>query len=404
MATGTNEIRIEFKNPTCILWAVVALARLDEKLPSDNEAYDFLQQEIPHLFRLRSALCDTIRAFSDPAMTYVWDSLYIERSQAIIDKLKRTAADYYEHPSSQPDPDDEFMYLFSIFEAFHLKIREELPQDPEDAYGAVGMTNAVAIKLANLTGGILRDMIDPLNALFAGGAPDSAIDDYLTERTDLMCTAIEQFIREQADLKVYGNFDENGNIGEMFVRLVRAPLREQIDNCFESLFAMLDFGSGHAIDKDDDGPKAEIAHFLCEIARFFTYASPLLSDFWITESDSDSDGEIFEQIEVPEHIADHDFANYQDGDWFWQEYDVNTLVDVLAGPNNVHVDQVSSVTMTTELSSCGICHDSESPMRSLHVCGHEFCEDCLTQQLNTYHEMRYKCASCRAKFFSGNEE
>ncbi|KAJ4368454.1 hypothetical protein N0V83_006811 [Neocucurbitaria cava] len=398
MTTTTPSMQIELTNPTCVLWAVVALARLEEKLPSNSVAFQlFSEQEAPQLFRFRDAVEETIRTFSDESMTNVWCNLYQQRMDEIMNKLKRTATDYIQHPSSGLDPDNEICYLVSIFEAFHRKIRDEVPLGADDAFSGAGATNAVALQLSTLVGRTLHDIIGNLSVMLFEEAPDHLVNLYLEEHTTLMCQAIENYIRAQADLKVHANYDANGNIGEMFVRLIRAPLREQIDNCFEALSSRLDFAFG-IVNAEDDDAKAEIANFIREVAQFFSYASPLLSDFWIQDGDSDNDSD------GTDYHADHQFDRYTEEDWHWQEAILDELEDVLSGPENVTLDQVSSVAMTTDESSCDICGDTESTMRQLNACSHQICQQCLTTQLSTSHASRYKCAFCRAEFFPDQED
>lgn len=101
---------------------------------------------------------------------------------------------------------------------------------------------------------------------------------------------------------------------------------------------------------------------------------------------------------LPDHVANHDFAQYTDGDWFAGELDiVETQTDVLRGPASTTVDHVAMpIGITPE--PCVLC-DEHTPMRQLAACNHIVCEECLDGQLKVENECRYKCPFCRAEFF-----
>jgi hypothetical protein len=130
------------------------------------------------------------------------------------------------------------------------------------------------------------------------------------------------------------------------------------------------------------------------IGSFFEFRSPLLEDFW-----PKPEPEVEEQ--VLEHIANHDFARYEQDDWYEREYQLHDGQDVLCGPESTTIDGVSIPVEASEKSGlyCGLCHNTDAPLRELKICGHEFCEDCLKNQLEAKYECRYKCVLCRAEFF-----
>ncbi|KAH7380218.1 hypothetical protein DE146DRAFT_637248 [Phaeosphaeria sp. MPI-PUGE-AT-0046c] len=112
--------------------------------------------------------------------------------------------------------------------------------------------------------------------------------------------------------------------------------------------------------------------------------------------DYDSADEEFEPP-LPEHIRNHDFAQYGDEDWYADQYMLHDAQDVLRGPQNVSVDQIA-MPIGTMPDPCLLCGDENVTMQQLAVCGHIICEVCLSTQLKTKHECRYKCAFCRAEF------
>lgn len=117
---------------------------------------------------------------------------------------------------------------------------------------------------------------------------------------------------------------------------------------------------------------------------------------------STSGGDDFIYIEgdepLPEHIANHDFAQYEDQDWYANEYELHDVQDVLLGPKSTTVNHVAMPIATTS-EPCQLCGDEKVPMRQLVACNHILCEDCLDTQLKAEHASRYKCPFCRAEFF-----
>jgi hypothetical protein len=388
-----------FDNPSAILWAVMALARLHEKLPTHNDALGLSQQGIPSALRLRNALDEMITAFCDDRMEATWSTLSVEQAFPLISELRDTGSDYYYYLLSDEYADHEFNYLFDVLWAFDHTIAKEEARDYGDAYGALGTVCAVAIRLADVIGSIIKGMFRPLNALAATeGSSREAINDYAEEILDHMCVAVEQFIRDQADLKTTQNHDTDGSIGESFARITRVPLRQHIDVSFRLLLEDLGFRSGHTVDEDSTETKARVALFLRQVARFFSYASPLLSEFFVP-NDEDLDGDDDGNEPPPEHIANHDFANYDDTDWHWNEVYPFDGQDELRGPETVAPDDVSVIATVPKDKSCALCGGEEIEMRRIKICSHELCAACLTKQLNAQHECRYKCAFCRGSLF-----
>jgi hypothetical protein len=74
------------------------------------------------------------------------------------------------------------------------------------------------------------------------------------------------------------------------------------------------------------------------------------------------------------------------------------MQDVLHESETATLDDVGP--LMVEQADCGFCGDSGNPMCRVRVYPHVFREDCLTDQLAVEHECRYRCALCRAEFFS----
>lgn len=101
---------------------------------------------------------------------------------------------------------------------------------------------------------------------------------------------------------------------------------------------------------------------------------------------------------LPQHVVNHDFAQYQDQDWYANKYELHNVQDVLLGPASTTVNHVAMPIGTTP-EPCQLCGDESVPMRQLVICNHVLCEDRLDTQLKAEHASRYKCPFCRAEFF-----
>ena len=370
-------VPLQFADGTCLLWAVLALARLDEKIPSEDEAlYLSVNHRDGRALRLRNKLFAIVEAFADPMSLRVWDSLYEDHANSLISELLRAATNYYQ------ELNPEFLLLHRIIKAFNTKIQSERVQHPAEAFGAIGMVYTIANQMSRLLAPKMSEILITLNAISENITTDqiaSELTNYAEEQAGAVSQIIEQFVRDQTELMTANHLDVNA---DMFVQVLQGPLRECLHAAFNTLFRNLAPWPGMIIDQVDRVTRMDLNVFYRNIADFFSYASPLLSQFWIPESDSD-DASLDEE----------------DLGWYWEQYEPNHLIDVLDGPENVHVDQVSVVITTNPELNCTICFDSQLMMRALKACGHAYCEDCLNGQLHTYHASRYKCASCRQSFF-----
>jgi hypothetical protein len=401
-------IKINFNNPQCILWAVLALARLDEKIPSNEEALLLFEHGTPWAYGVRRTLNAVVKTFCDERMEDTWSTAETDhplRIQRLTVHLKGFVAKYQEHTGATSTPDREIEYLHKVFQAFCLCIARRPDTEYSEAFGALGMLMAVAIKVATLCGRIIFDMFDTFNAFAAQKASQEVAARYTEEQLDLICAAIEHFVREHPDLNTVGDYDEDRSIGEAFVRLIRAPLHQRVQSLFKMLIVDLDFRADRVVDEYDPMVKARVAVFHRQVARFFSYASPLFNayfsvpDFVMMDEEDEGDGDEDREQDVPEHVADHDFSRYEEGDWHQDEGVLFDVQDVLTGPEHADLTDVSTAATTSADTACSLCGDAAVEMRKLNACGHELCATCLTGQLNVEHECRYKCAACRAEFF-----
>jgi len=167
---------------------------------------------------------------------------------------------------------------------------------------------------------------------------------------------------------------------DLFTDDLKGLLLSQVHAAVKVLMDKLNPTAGAAVDTDIDILVADLQPFYRHIATFFSYATPLLSHFWKTEDDEDDEDEDFDDSD----------------DEMWQEYEPADLVDKLTGPDNVEVDEVSTVFRNMSNATCSVGGHALLHMRRLNGCIHVYCSDCLDKQLHSRYNTRYKCAQCRA--------
>ncbi|KAF1839312.1 hypothetical protein BDW02DRAFT_575414 [Decorospora gaudefroyi] len=395
---GNSATRLQFNDPTCLMWAVLALARLDEMIPSDFEALELFEQNAPWAHRLRNVLNDAITAFCDDKMDAIWPNVYSERAEQIVRSLKHATWEYYHwHQTPNPDDERESSYLLEIFEAYHLHVRSQSPTAGEPS------EMMILSKMKTVLGELLSDIFDAYNdAVYNEEHNRDGVPFVQEEGLEKLAAAVEQFVRDQTDLRSAANYDfPNSITDESFARLIRASLRDNIRQQFgEALFDLC--GAKYARDQQNDAESQALAAeqrdefaamVSCLVVPFFFYDSPLLEAYFIP--DIDPGDSAFEQDE------ENDFEQDQDSHWYAGQYELHETQDVLWGPEHAPLDEVSQSVTAPDDPSCSVCGDETTEMRKLTVCGHELCATCLDTQLNIRHECRYKCALCRAKFFPG---
>jgi hypothetical protein len=161
-----NTVVLDFNNPSCILWAVLALARLDHKIPSNGKAR-FLSDGGPSkVYMLRETLDYVIGAFCDESMESTWSTIsadYSHWAQLITHRFNKTAVEYYAHAPGGGQTgghDFEIEYLFEIFQSFYYCLESRDDTAYSEAFGALGMLMAVAHKMAHVYGKIIADMFN----------------------------------------------------------------------------------------------------------------------------------------------------------------------------------------------------------------------------------------------------
>lgn len=205
----------------------------------------------------------------------------------------------------------------------------------------------------------------------------------MNEAKSQAASEIAKELQYQVEIEDVAPFE--GSIGQEFLRLSSGAIKDRLDRAFASLEKYLEKKS--SID-------VGTLYYSSALIELFVDL-PNIVDFVKLKLEEEE-----EEDHVPEHIAQHDFEQYGDNDWFSHEYELNTnLQDVLLGPEHAELDDVSDPAPAKEDCGCVLCGDAEVEMRTVKVCRHEFCAECLETQLNTEHECRYKCSLCKAEFF-----
>ncbi|KAH7068092.1 hypothetical protein BKA63DRAFT_570214 [Paraphoma chrysanthemicola] len=342
--TTQEPINIECTDGSFIIWATLALARLDKFAPSDeNEALT-----VPS-FVYRECLNAVRRAFAAEDSYDIWSSIYRERRNEMLARLKEKALAYYQSSAESTDHAsgndanadlDEFLYVYSIFVAFHKKLLESPPTSTDDTYGALGMKNSVYLLFQQLLQPTLTGFFTALNNVINARPPnlDTLIHGCTWSYFDLIHNRIDEFLCDQAKLIAHGNYDPDNRFGYNLACGAYSAVHDCLYLAVEDLVVALDVRNGSLIDLDSPATEVRTKNFLLQLASVFTYESELVSYNDYDEEDDDDD---MLQGYIPTHIATHNFSQYSDEDWFAREFELNpNLQDVLRGPEKVSVEEV----------------------------------------------------------------
>ncbi|KAH7069153.1 hypothetical protein BKA63DRAFT_520735 [Paraphoma chrysanthemicola] len=358
-----------FQNGTYLLWATLALTRLNHKLPPNSQALDlFLNHDDQWALRLRNTFGAVVRGFADPNETEVWDALDPDHASVVVSELLRTASNYYQ------DLDGEFTFLRTFFKAFHSRIQAARVRHAAETFGALGMACAIADQVSKLLKSRLSEVFITINTMQESLERDEFEADlvvYARDEAVVLSTNIELFIREQTGILSHSLGSTDIDV-DIFVEVIQGALRTHILAALDVLLRSLGAFAGFGILATSPRTRQNLRIFYRNIARFFSYASPLLSNFWPSENDLEEGA--------------------------FEEYSLGDLEDVLVGPDSVDNDEVSVFVSHDPATDCVVCYDAYNTLRKLS-CAHEYCEECLKAQLTTHHACRYRCASCRAEFF-----
>ncbi|RAR14065.1 hypothetical protein DDE83_002634 [Stemphylium lycopersici] len=279
--------------------------------------------------------------------------------------LHQTAINYLDHTENSIETDREIAHLVQIFHHFYRRITLGR-LDHEEPFGSFGMLAAVSVHMNIITANEVSGTITTYMTLAAIQASEDHIESYFEERLSVICATIERFVREKKDLEDLSDYDPEGRTGDNFVQMIRDPLRQHVGCLLEELLLNVSPSHNDAVDLDVH-LESRLLEFYGGIAKFFSYASPLLSYYFIPDIEDNEEGD--EDLDVPEYITNHDFSNYEDDDWFSREYVLFEVQDVVHGPSHAELNDVSILTATSIDCQCFICGEDGAEMRKLKVHG-----------------------------------
>ncbi|KAF2866438.1 hypothetical protein BDV95DRAFT_611891 [Massariosphaeria phaeospora] len=373
----------DMQDGSFLMWPVLALALMDKK--------------IAQFTQLRNALQDLGHHFTDIDNKWVWTSL----PPHIADqKLERFFLDALRASTTGFRLDDEFMYLYEIIRTFHLRTRSEHLSHTDELNRTTRMILDTTTLLWTQVHSQAQNydfnttLVNLLRETHTSPSFSANLQTFRNTQVGKVCDAIHSYIRAQADLKTHQDCDPSGATGDKFVELVREPLREFVAESMDVFLEGMGCLDGTTVQMTGMELLNVQMKFICKLAWFFSYASPLLRCYR-------------HGVEVPSTACASAVASTLEllnslrvAPEGWQEYDPAELSDVLTGPENVQRGDVSTRSFGNGSDNCGICFEQSNKfVANLVVCGHVFCEECLEGQLRSGFPTRYRCAVCRAEFF-----
>jgi hypothetical protein len=373
----------DFNDPAGMMWMVLALTGLHEDAPPNADNLDATQEAIAY----RIAVNEAIRIFSPYSSHFTYSITQAEaqeRHNAAM-RLMNTRQGYHRVANTPPDIAIMSKYFCVVFTQFYQQIILHPVQTPSDPFSVYGMETAVT--------GVMRELLqDGIGEMAKMCFQETISKGQFVLR---VCLAIEDYVQCKMGRPAFQGMAFRHSIGDHVVDLIRHSLRDYVHAMVSYFYDDVGFGTEHVLDVDSPAVDPCLDELYVRLGLFFSFQSPLLEEF-LPEQDVN-----IPEHNVPEHIANHDFAQYDDDDWFEHEYELFDGQDVLLGPEHATLNDSSIPVEASEDSDlhCGLCGGTETPLRELKVCGHDFCEDYLSNQLQAQHECRYRCALCRAEFF-----
>jgi hypothetical protein len=325
----------------------------------------------------RNAFENFAFAFSDDHPSMGWTVLPTLVANSLLGESIRTASNYYQ------DSDREFEQLCTMLRGFHRSVHVNRPVSLGSF--AFSMRESVNDLVSQLLVTSMSEIAITVNTMAANVSADDlspAVDEYIQTQVPVLTDIIEVFVRQQTSNILQGETDL---CSDGFIDVIRAPLREHMREELNSFVAGSLSNASRGIDMQHVDTQVILSVFFQDVGQFFSYASPLLQRYWDPALQSSDSGD-----------SDGTFIDDEDRAWYWQEYELTELEDVLTGPENVDIDRVSIPVDVLQPLTCPICIEPHTAVRQLKACRHAFCEECLSSQLQSRHPARYTCASCRA--------
>lgn len=377
--TSTNRAAYDLPEPKVeegqvIIWAFLALAKfttlidpfdlVQSDISEDENSHDYYDIALSHAFEL---LMD---AFSDG-----WPNLSVEQSRTTIPMFSQTLITGNEARDIPAGPRE--MYLLDRLGEFHKMALRMLDTNRAGALAQDALTRQVVDTLN-------PDVFEPavsffldehrtLLALTVVADRNAALNHLVGVHTQRILAGITNFILTTSESAP----DPHGAIAKEThhecVQVIEELLEDHIHEALRRLSAKL------VVPESPMQRRKHVEAFLMTIGEFFSYATPL-----------------FEKSDIMPDEAEPELATPTGDEWEEFEVPESDLEDVLTGPETVSVGEVSRpVGPEYSTVECGIYGQADDDSVRLNVCGHMFCTDCLTQQLQARGNFRYRCAMCR---------
>ncbi|CBX94086.1 hypothetical protein IAQ61_003957 [Plenodomus lingam] len=435
---GVEIPRLELNNGLCCIWATLALARLDQ---AGDIAPGFGLQ-------FRTTLHYLYERVGNYSNLHHWDDVPLTNAHREL--LKDSAMALVNHPSASQRQKQEFAYLWAIVDQFMEKLSLQTIHYPSGPLGDYPFGTQLVVKLRNLTGDIISQFLTEVDVQMDQLDEVGELQTVTTIRQEIgayaawIQTDLEDYIHKQTSLKVLGDNDPDGLTGDSFISLMRAGEEENSSTSLLTCIrmALIKITDGvFSVRRRDIRSREVILDSLCwtfyrGVAEYFSFYSPLLNrhhevpsalidsvplfddrfplpgslfggEFYDGEFEDEDDMDVDDHDEDDqddEDEDDQDDDDEDDEDGQFPEYEPDEYGnDILTGPENVQVTDVSQRCLFPRDQTCAICGEAQNQIRTINICGHEVCANCLQQQLDSAYNSRYRCAFCRAEFFTNDD-
>ncbi|KAH7380330.1 hypothetical protein DE146DRAFT_761063 [Phaeosphaeria sp. MPI-PUGE-AT-0046c] len=383
---------VDFEQPTAIIWPILTLTALKMDLhrydadfhPESWNAYSAALMLISGLFGL-------------PRSTFNWGKVSADQREHLYQDLARASAAFHNAYETAQEEKMFCKYILRWFEVFNIQLNLDIHESRAGIFDYVFDVQSIRVAVSDLwrelAGDILQQHLRALREV-----PVVPID-AITQMNRIMVTcmgemldAIKVFIVVKVDREFLQDQRLPVDFPDRIFTSIKGPLIcHMMGACFD-LVCGLELGKGKFAVDDAMTTAACTDIFFLKMSEAFSYQSRLIHHVGRARDE-------YEEEPVPDHVANHQFDQYHDGDWFARELDLVETQDVLRGPHRVAADQVSISMEYEDEYPCELCGECSVQMREIKVCGHVVCKDCLCAQLKIEHECRYKCPYCRAEFF-----
>jgi len=374
--------------------AVLALVRLDQIIPSEMEVA--MDHSIDRQLRIEMNTLGWILLMDWCGDRYnSFGSLPIVSSHLLRlnEAYRRALIDHGRRLG------DEYVYLCTSLMIFlrqalsqvpdlprDLSTEDEVSNNPTQGYG---MILAIAEVFQKVVGDVVfPDLLRDIRELSSGDiaqeehtlATARLLESYVTR----VCNLVQAYVETLANISAIDDSEQNAERVSNLIRIFQEPLKEYVREELSELLQNLGVHMGLLEpDENSNDPLGYCKVFIRRLARFFSFCSPLV-----------------QHLSLETESFDAWRFQLNDQHQTLQELEGSELEDVLSTAQTVTLGDVSTLFPALPDSECGICFDSHDTMRRIVVCSHVFCDECLAAQLRTHHPSRYRCATCRGRFFS----